>query len=262
MTANDSQTPGRIPAPATRPRSGAEPQFGRVGIEFTSPNAGRVDGPARETLAPQGIQTRRGGGDPPRPVRPAERPVHSQPCRCARSVCWEQGRSAAWPMPFRPGNPSTICGPYFGPHLPPAQRAFPTSESFCVRHGRRPTRPPAGCYALHGPTKPSAPTRHAVAAPTRVATAMRPSSPVGCMLEGGQPIRLGTQRNHRPNRPHRYSHFPSDLKVRPPAGGRRLIRPAHEAARAVCMYDVAGAAPRPRDRRALQMAPGGQRSAK
>ncbi len=145
---------------------------------------------------------------------------------------------------------------------PPGPKGLPTSESFCVRHDRRPTRPPAGCYALHGPTKPSAPTRHAVAAPTRVATAMRPSCPVGGMLEGGQPIRLGAQRNHRPTRPHRYSHFPSDLKVRPPAGGQRLIRPAHEAARAVCMYDVAGAASRPRNRRALRKAPGGQRSAK
>jgi hypothetical protein len=29
-----------------------------------------------------------------------------------------------------------------------------------------------------------------------------------------------------------------------------LIRPAHGAARAVCMYDVAGAALRPRERRA------------
>jgi len=41
MTANDSQTPGRIPAPATRPRSGAELQVGRVGIEVTSSHAGR-----------------------------------------------------------------------------------------------------------------------------------------------------------------------------------------------------------------------------
>jgi hypothetical protein len=75
--------------------------------------------------------------------------------------------------------------------------------------------------------------------------------PGGGMLEGGQPIRLGTQRDHQPTRPHRYSHFASNLKVRPPAGSRRVIRPAHEAARAVCMYDVATAAPRPRDRRAL-----------
>jgi hypothetical protein len=125
MTANDSQTPGRIPAPATRPRSGAEPQFGRVGIEFTSPNAGRVDDPARETLAPQGIRIRRGGGDPHRPVRPAERPVHSQPCRCARSVCWEQGRSAAWPMPFRPGIPPRFAVRTSGPACPPVQKAFP-----------------------------------------------------------------------------------------------------------------------------------------
>ena len=71
------------------------------------------------------------------------------------------------------------CGPYFGPHVPPAQRAFPTSESSCVRHGRRPTSAPAGFYALHGPKKPSAPTRQAVAAPTRVATAKKPFCPAG-----------------------------------------------------------------------------------
>jgi hypothetical protein len=117
---------------------------------------------------------RRGSGPagvaavPSRPVRPAERPVHSQPCRCARSVCWEQGRSAAWPMPFRPGIPPRLRSVPRA-HLPTAQRAFPTSESTCVRHGRRPTSPPAGFYALHGMRRPSAPTRHAVAAPTLVA---------------------------------------------------------------------------------------------
>ena len=119
---------------------------------------------------------------------------------------------------FRPGIPPRFAVRTSGPHLPPAQRAFPTSESSCVLHGRTATKPPPGCYALHGPTKPSAPTRHAVTTRVGVATAMRPSDPVGGILEGGQPIRLGTQRNHRPTRPHRYSHFPSDLKVRPPAG--------------------------------------------
>ena len=146
-------------------------------------------------------------------------------------------------MPFRPGIPPRFAVRTSGPTIPRPNQAFPTSESSCVQRGRRPPRPPAGCYALHGPTKPSAPTRHAVAAALCVATAMRQSRQAGDMLEGGQPIRLGTQRTHRPTRPHRHSHCPSDLKVRPPAGGRRLIRAAHEAVRAVCMYDVAGAAP-------------------
>jgi hypothetical protein len=262
MTANDSQTPGRMPAPATRPRSGAEPRFGRVGIEFTSPNAGRVDDPARETFAPQGIRTRRGGGGPPSPVRPAERPVHSQPCRCARSACWELGslRRLADAVPAR--NSSTICGPYLGPHLPPAQKrpSPPASHpAYNVAGSPRDHRPGATLYTAPRTVCPHAARRRGANAR---GDAMRPSCPVGGMLGGGQPIRLGTQRNHRPTRPHRHSHCPSDLKVRPPAGGRRLIRPAHGAARAVCMYDVAGAASRPRDRRALRTAPGGQRSAK
>jgi hypothetical protein len=262
MTANDSQTPGRIPAPATRPRSGAEPRFGRVGIEFTSPNARRVDDPARETLAPQGSESAGAAAIPlARSDRPSGRSIAALSLRSERLLGAGSLRRLANAVPAR--NPSTICGPYFGPHLPPAQRAFPTSESFCVRHGRRPTRPPAGCYALHSPTKPSAPTRHAVAAPTRVATAMRPSSPVGCMLEGGQPIRLGTQRNHRPNRPHRYSHFPSDLKVRPPAGGAgaRSGLPTRPPGRCACTMSL-GAAIRPRDRHAHGGAPVGLRSTK
>lgn len=69
--------------------------------------------------------------------------------------------------------------------------------------------------------------------------------PDGSMLEGGQPIRLGTQQDHQPTRPHRHSHSPSNLKVRPPAGCLRLIRTAFQGHPAVCMYDVAGAAVRP-----------------
>jgi hypothetical protein len=225
MTANDSQTPGRMPAPATRPRSGAEPRFGRVGIEFTSPNAGRVDDPARETFAPQGIRTRRGGGGPPSPVRPAERPVHSQPCRCARSACWEQGRSAAWPMPFRPGIPPRFAVRTSGPTCPRAKKGLPHQR--VILRTTWPETPETTGRVLRStrPHETVCPTRQAVAAPTCVATAMRPSCPVGGMLGGGQPIQLGTQRNHRPTRPS----SPLALSLGSqgsPAGGGPALDPA------------------------------------
>ena len=155
------------------------------------------------------------------------------------------------------------CGPYFGPHLPPAQRAFPhqrvilrtTWPEALERTGRvlRPTRPQE--------------TVCPDAAGSRGANARRDGKetvlPGGGMLEGGQPIRLGTQRNHRPNRPHRYSHFPSDLKVRPPAGGPALGPggPTRPPGRCACTMSL-GAAIEPRDRHAHRGAPGGQRSAK
>ena len=64
----------------------------------------------------------------PSPVRPAERPVHSQPCRCARSACWEQGRSAAWPMPFRPGIPPRLRSVLRAPPAPGPEGLPPTAS--------------------------------------------------------------------------------------------------------------------------------------
>lgn len=169
-----------------------------------------------------GDPARRGGGVPPSPVRPAERPVHSQPCRCARSVCWEQARSAAWPMPFRPGIP---------PRLRSVPRAPPAHGPEGLPHQRvnlRTTWPEA-----HEPTgRVLRPTRHEEtvcpdAARRRGADAEDGaetlSCPTGGMLEGGQPVRLGNQRDHQPTRPHRHSHSPSNLKVRPPTGGPALV---------------------------------------
>ena len=135
------------------------------------------------------------------------------------------------------------CGPYLGPHLPTARRAF-----LHQRVNLRTTWPEA-----HEPTgRVLRPTRHEETVCPDTARRRGGDArdggdtlycPTGGMLEGGQPGRLGNQRNHRPTRPHRHSHSPSNLKVRPPAGGPALI-PAgpREAARAACMYDVAGAA--------------------
>jgi hypothetical protein len=126
-------------------------------------------------------------------------------------------RRLAYAVPAR--NPSTIAVRTSGPHLTPAQRAFPTSESSCVRQGRGPV--PAD--RVLRPTPPHE-TVCPGAARRRNACRRRdgdgPPCPTGGMLEGGQPIRLDIQRTHRPARPHRYSHSPSNLKVRPPAGGR------------------------------------------
>ena len=128
------------------------------------------------------------------------------------------------------------------------------------------TRPEAcacrsGSYALQGVKQPKVPTRDAATRWRR--DGGKTVLPDGSMLEGGQPIRLDTQRDHQPTRPHRHSHSPSNLKVRPPAGCLRLIRTAFQGHPAVCMYDVAGAAVRPRGRRRLnEVAPGEQRSAK
>lgn len=171
MTAKDSQTPGRIPAPATRPRSGAEPRFGRVGIEFTSPNAGRgrrsgsrdvcaagdPDPPGRRR-SPLARQTSRAAG-----------PFAALSLRSERLLGAGSLRRLANAVPAR--NPSTIAVRTSGPTCPRPGGPSSTSESTCVRHGRRPTSPPAGFYALHGMRKPSAPTRHAVAAAT-LATAV------------------------------------------------------------------------------------------
>ena len=221
MTANDSQTPGRIAAPATRPRSGAEPRFGRVGIEFTSPNAGLVDDPARETFAPQGIRIRRGGGGSPlaRSDRPSGRSIRSPVAALGASA---GSRVAPPPGQCRSGQEFLHdCGPYLRPHLPTAQRAFPHQ-----RVNLRTTWPKAP-----EPTgRVLRPTRHETVCPDatrhRGANARNGGEtlccPTGGMLEGGRPIGLGTQRNHRPTRPHRHSHSPSNLKVRPPVGGPAL----------------------------------------
>ena len=106
-------------------------------------------------------------------------------------------------------------------------------------------RPAAGnigrVQRLHRYSGTACPDARAAAAHAGVATAVSCSS---------QPGLIATRT------------LPRVSRFAPPAGpARRSIRPAHEAVRAVCMYDVAGAALRPRDRR-QPPAPGGQRSAK
>lgn len=142
--------------------------------------------------------------------------------------------------------------------MPMAPRAFPTSESSGVRRGRG--QGFGRFYVLHGMKELSAPTGHVAATHEGAANGGDTVLPDGGMLEGGQPIRLDTQRNQKPTRPHRHSHSPSDLKVRPPAGGPALDPASPWGGRPVCMYDVAGAAVWPRDRRAHRAAPGSQQA--
>ena len=142
-------------------------------------------------------------------MRPAERPVHFAALSLRSERLLRAGRSAAWPMPFRPG-------------IPPRLRSVPRAPT-CPRpkgpsHQRvmlPATRPEAcacgsGSYALQGVKQPTVPTRDAATRWRR--DGGKSVLPDGSMLKGG----------HQPTRPHRHSHSPSNLKVRPPAGGPAL----------------------------------------
>jgi hypothetical protein len=262
MTANDSQTPGRIPAPATRPRSGAESQFGRVGIEFTSPNAGRVDDPARETCAPEGDPDTPGRRRSPfaRSDQPSGRSIRSPVAALGAPA---GSRVAPPPGLCRSGQEFLHdCGPYLGP--PPAPGPLGLSHQRVILR----TTWPAGDALRPGSTPYTAPRSRRprrgtpprrLRAPRRRWTilpdgeyARRRSAQRACHLAGPTTnpassllaLSLGSQGS--------------------PAGWGPALDPdgPHGAARAVCMYDVAGAAQRPRDRRAHRATPVGQRSAK
>jgi len=80
-------------------------------------------------------------------VRPAESPVSSQPSRCARSACWKQGGSAAWPDVAPARNSSTLPSALRVPISPDEaiHRHSITPPKRRDRQGSRPTgTPPAG----------------------------------------------------------------------------------------------------------------------
>jgi len=139
MTANDSQIPGRIPAPAIRPRSGAENSVrARRYREFTSSCAGRVDELARETLAPSGTKPAGAAAIPlARETGRAAGPFAALSLRSERLL--RAGRSAAWPMPFRPGIPPRLRSVPRAPTCPRPKRAFPpASHAACNPTGPAP----------------------------------------------------------------------------------------------------------------------------
>jgi hypothetical protein len=209
---------------------------------------------------------RRGSGPagaaavPHRPVRPAEQPVHSQPCRCARSACWEQGHSAAWPMPLRPGIP---------PRLRSVPRAPPTPGPMGLPHQR----------VILRTTWPAAPeTTRRVLRSTRPHETVRPHT--ACrhganarrdgdhtVLPGGGYARRRSA--HSAGHPAGPPAIPaSSLALSlgsqgSPAGWGPALDPAGPRGRPGGVHvRCRWRGPRPRDRRVLRTAPGGQRSAK
>src|SRR5688572_25332758 len=88
MTANDSQPRERIPAPATRPRSGAEIGFGRVSVS-TSPPGART-GPATAVGFTRGV---------------------AEPVRADVSAAGKRHSRAAT-LPDRPGRTGRVAGPF------------------------------------------------------------------------------------------------------------------------------------------------------
>jgi hypothetical protein len=119
MTANDSQPPGRIPAPATRPRSGADvgsaleyrlhlPARGPGRQLRVGPPAAVAD-PARVDVSAVGSRTRRCGGASRSPGGPAESPVHRSPVAALGAPAASRFAPPPGRIPRRPGiSPRTV----------------------------------------------------------------------------------------------------------------------------------------------------------
>jgi hypothetical protein len=163
-------------------------------------------------------------------MRPAERPVHSQPCRCARSACWEQGRSAAWPMPTPARNSST--------------NAVRTSCPACLRpvgaslhqrvilHTTRPAPSLTGrSYNYTAIAEQPAPTRHAAAARTGAATAVRSSCPAGARSTEASPFRWAPSGTTSQPGLIATRTLPRVSRFAPPSGKARAVDPADAAVR-------------------------------
>jgi hypothetical protein len=193
---------------------------------------------------------RRGSGSagaaaiPPRPGQTgrAAGPFAALSLRSERLLGAGSLRRLANAVPAR--NPSTIAVRTSGPTCPWPTGPSPTSESACVRHGRRPTSPPAGFPPYTATKRVPAPTGPSV-------TTARTSCPTGVCSKEVSPTGWA----------------PSETTIQPrlivtrtlpriSRFARRLEGPAldpaglGQAARAACMYDVAGAAGGPRERRA------------
>jgi hypothetical protein len=159
MTANDSQPPGRIPAPATRPRSGADvgsaleyrlhlPARGPGRQLRVGPPAAVAD-PARVDVSAVGSRTRRCGGASRSPGGPAESPVHRSPVAALGAPAASRFAPPPGRIPRRPGiSPRTVRPAGRDPPASGSGAGFNVLPASPLLRAGRPHHPQAGPAAL------------------------------------------------------------------------------------------------------------------